>query len=131
MGPCMLGHFGHISSPCMAKHTYNFLHVRLLFTCFLMFLSKNVALAVEMEIRVFEKATDVPCWLYISMACIGKHTWICSFEVVRNLIDELKRCLSGCMYVCSFSRKNWSNLQSTSRHTSFHFVNYVFVVPQN
>ena len=58
------------------------------FYLFLMFSSKNVALAVEMEIRVFEKATDFPCWLYISMACIGKHTWNSSFEVVQNLIDE-------------------------------------------
>ena len=69
-----MGPFPWPASAKVAKHTYTHDILKLVFFVFLMFSSKNVALAVEMEIRVFEKTTDFPCWLYISMACIGKPT---------------------------------------------------------
>ena len=59
--PCMyvwMAHFGRISSPCMAKHTYIHTYMETFiyfFDVFLTFLSKIVVPAVEMEISGFPK----------------------------------------------------------------------------
>ena len=87
MAPCRYVWMGRFPRPAWAKltniHTYA-TSKNSFFMFVLRFRLKTWPWPWNLKFRVFEKTVDFPCWLYNSVACVGKHTWNSFFEVVRK-----------------------------------------------